>query len=365
MFSCRIGSYNELEQHHGDRNWKRWLGNHNIPSADELAYVSERINPDDLRHCLGHIHQRLKRNKILEPKHGWMLAAVDGHEIGSSYHRCSENCLERNIEVGGEIKTQYYNRQVTFQIITENFNFLFDMEMQRPGEDEVATASRLIERVIKDNPRCFDILVTDAIYLRPSMIDLLNGHDKYFISVLKANQPELLLEARTLMEREVPIELQEEKPLKKIAIRDMEGFTTDSIKKAIRVVWSHEETFTRERIGKKWRDKEVVSDWMWATTMPQSLIGPEIIAEFGHDRWKIENEGFNELVTYWHADHYFHHHPNSIQVMWLMLFMAHAAFHCFHLRNLKESVKRHHTVIYFAGKIAASERTQQWWPPPT
>ena len=150
MFSCRIGSYNELEQHHGDRNWKRWLGNHNIPSADELAYVSERINPDDLRHCLGHIHQRLKRNKILEPKHGWMLAAVDGHEIGSSYHRCSENCLERNIEVGGEIKTQYYNRQVTFQIITENFNFLFDMEMQRPGEDEVATASRLIERVIKE-----------------------------------------------------------------------------------------------------------------------------------------------------------------------------------------------------------------------
>ena len=98
--------------------------------------------------------------------------------------------------------------------------------------------------------------------------------------------------------------------------------------------------------------------------MEQSLASTKTIFKFGHDRWKIENEGFNELVTHWNADHYFHHHPNSIEVMWLMLFMAYAVFHCFHLRNLKPAVKAGHTVIFFARQLAASVRADNWWPPP-
>ncbi len=364
MFCSRTGSFNELEQHRGNRNWERWLGNHDIPSADALAYVSERISTDDLRDCLGHIYYRLNRNKVLVPKNGWMLAAIDGHEMGWSYCRSSEDCLERQVEVGGEIRTQYYNRQVSFQIIGKDFQFFLDMELQRPGEDEVAAAIRLLERVIKNHPRCFDVLVADAIYLRPSMIDCMRGHDKHLIAVLKANQPELLQEARTLMESEQSQHFEESNPVKSISLRDMEGFTTDTITEPLRVVWSHEEKVTRERIGKKWQQKETITDWFWATTMPQSLVSPQIIYRFGHDRWKIENEGFNELATHWSADHYFHHHPNSIEVLWLMLFMAYAVFHCFHRRNLKSELKAGHTVIYFARQMAANVREENWWPPP-
>ena len=288
MFNARIGSFNELEQHRGNTNWKRWLGNHDIPSADELANVSEKINTDDLRDCLGHIHYRLKRNKVLAPMNGWMVAAIDGHEIGWSYHRASENCLERQIEVGGEVRTQYYNRQVSFQIITKDFQFFLDMELQRPGEDEVATALRLLQRVIKNHPRCFDVLLADAIYLRPSTINFLRSHDKHFIGVLKANQPELLGEARTLMEPQEPLHIKNSKPEKCISIRDMEGFTTETITEPVRVVWSHEETVSRERTGKEWKEKKTVSDWFWATTMEQSLASSQTIFEFGHDRWKIE-----------------------------------------------------------------------------
>jgi hypothetical protein len=77
-----------------------------------------------------------------------------------------------------------------------------------------------------------------------------------------------------------------------------------------------------------------------------------------------ENEGFNELVTHWHANHYYHHHPNSIVALWLMLFMAHAVFHCFYRRNLKPALRANHTVIYFAALVAASLRADNWWPPP-
>ncbi len=80
MFCCRLPSFNELEQHRNKSSWTRWLGNHRLPSADELAYVSERIEPDSVRGCLGHIYFCLKRNKILAPQRGWMLATVDGHE---------------------------------------------------------------------------------------------------------------------------------------------------------------------------------------------------------------------------------------------------------------------------------------------
>ena len=69
-------------------------------------------------------------------------------------------------------------------------------------------------------------------------------------------------------------------------------------------------------------------------------------------------------MNHWHANHCFHHHSNSILVLWLILFMAHAVFHCFHKRNLKPALRRAHTVIYFAGLIAASMRENRWWPPP-
>lgn len=359
-----MGSFNALEQQRGDKSWKSWLGNHDIPSADELAYVSKRIQTDDLRNCLGHIYRRLKRNKILQAKNGWMLAAIDGHEMGSSYHRSSEHCLQREIEIGGKKKIQYYNRQVSLMLISENFEFFIDMEMQRPGEDEVAAAIRLINRVVKNHPRCFDILVADALYLRPSVIDCLRSHDKHLIAVLKKNQPELLEEAQVLMEPSEPLCFKQSKPEKSITLRDMEGFTTETIVEPIRIVWAHEQTFIRERIGQEWKERQILSDWFWATTIPQSLTPATTIWEFGHDRWKIENEGFNELVTHWNANHYFNNHENSITVMWLMLFMAHAVYHCFYLRNLKPAVKKGHSVIYFAQQIAGSMLTKRWWPPP-
>lgn len=365
MFACRIGSFNELEQHRGTPSWRRWLGKHSLPSADDLAYVSERIDTDDLRACMGHVYSRLKRNKALGPRHGWMLAAVDGHEIGSSYKRCCERCLQRELEVGGETKVQYYHRLVAFQIIAGDFCFLLDLELLEPGEDEVAAALRLLERVSRNHPRCFDVLVADALYLRPSALKFMRDHDKHLIAVLKGNQPELLEEARVLMGPGEPQRLVEEKPGQVVDLRDMDGFTTAAITGPVRVVWSREETVRRERTAGGWETEETVSDWLWATTMPVSLASAPTIFALGHDRWKIENEGFNELVTHWHANHYFHRHPNTILVLWLMLFMAHAVFHCFHKRNLKREQREHHTVIYFAGLIAAGLRCENWWPPPT
>jgi len=368
MFCSRLPSFNELEQHRGQSSWRRWLGAR-LPCADELSYVSERIEPDGLRGCLGHIHSRLKRNKVLSTRHGWMLAAIDGHETGASYKRCCDKCLRRELTVGGVERTQYYHRLVAFQIIGADFEFLFDLEMVLPGEDEVAAALRLLARVLENHPRCFDVLTCDALYLRPSMIGLLDKHGKHLIAVLKDNQPDLLGEARTLLPAESAQQFDTQrapgKPARHVELREADGFLTESITTELRVVHAHETGTRRERVAGQWHRSQIDSHWLWATTMPISLAAGRVIFDFGHDRWKIENEGFNELVTRWHSGHCFHHHPNTMLVLWLVLFMAHAVFHCFLSRNLKPELRRGHTAVYFARLAAASLRTRQWWPPPT
>lgn len=369
LFCARLPSFNQLEGLRSRSTWRRWLDGHDLPSADELAYVSERIDPQGLRDCLGHIYTRLKRNKVLRPMHGWMLAAVDGHEVNSSYRRCCSQCQQRQITVGGAERTQYYHRLVALQLVCDGFRLMLDVESQRPGEDEVAAALRVVARVIRRHPRCFDVLVGDALYLRPSVIGLLNKHNKYFIATLKENQPELLAEAKTLLPASAPQHIRlPDRPGKLdrgAVLRESEGFDTSSITTRLRVLQATESGTLSERIAGQAVRTPYEAQWFWASTLPADLATAPALFHLARARWKIENEGYNELVTHWHSSHYYHHHPTSMLVLWLMLFMAHAIFHCFHSRNLKPELRHGKTTISFARLIEAELRGPGiWWPPP-
>ena len=365
MFAARLPSFNALVQLRRSKCLNRWLGTRTVPSAKELAIVSESIDPAGLRACLGFIMHRLRRNKVLRPRHGLMLAAIDGHETHSSYKRRHEGCLEREITVGGRKVIQYYQRFTVFQLIGEGFYLLLDLEPVLPGEDEVASAMRLLARVLADHPRCFDVLTCDAIYLRPSMINMLVGANKHFVAVLKDNQPELLAESRRLLPGEPPesftIPKAPGKSPRQVQLRQADGFTTESIHNKLRVVHAHETGTRHELVAGKRVDSPIDTHWYWATTMPASFAPGRVVFEFGHNRWRIENEGFNELNSHWHAGHVFHHHANSLLVLWLMLFIAHAIFHCF-LRNLQPVLRAAHSVIHFATLITADLHQDRWWP---
>ena len=366
MFAARRPSFNALIQLRASKAIARWLGVARMPSAKEMAIVSESADPSGLRDCLGDIMHKLRRNKVLAPRHGLMLAAIDGHETHSSYKRCHEGSLERKLNVGGREVIQYYHRFTVFQIIGKDFYFLLDAEPVLPGDDEAASAMRLLARVLANHPRCFDVLTADAIYLRPAMIDMLLAAGKHLVATLKENQPGLLEEARVLLPEEPPecLKLPDVagKSARHAQLRQADGFTTDSIHTPLRVVHSHETGIRHERIAGESVRAPYASDWYWATTMPSGLNGPAVVHEFGHGRWRIENEGFNELVTRWHSRHVFHHDGNSILVLWLMMFIAHAVFHCF-LRNLQPVLRLAHTAVYFAELIAADLIRDHWWPP--
>jgi len=59
---------------------------------------------------------------------------------------------------------------VTAQLIFRNCRFNLDAEQQLPGEDEVACAIRLLDRVVAKYPRAFDVVIADALYARSDFL---------------------------------------------------------------------------------------------------------------------------------------------------------------------------------------------------
>lgn len=362
MFLCRIRSFHELEQYLHQRTWRRWLG-HEMPCVDEIAYVCERMELDSLREVLAHVYTRLMCSKVLKPMMGWRVAAVDGHEMPWSCKRCCEDCLTRTVETKSGERIQYYHRIVVLQLLGEKFRLLLDAELVKKGEDEVGAAKRMIERVLHRFPRSFDILTGDALYAQAPVLNLLRSRDKHAVMVLKDEHRDLFVDAEALFRDQQPQIVREGQTTSQQW--DVEGFTSwTGLEYPVRVVRSLESTDVRERVANQWVRSVQTHNWTWVTTLSQKEAPTSSVVHFGHARWQIENQGFNEVVTDWHADHYFHHHPNSLMVVWLTLFIAHAVFHSFVTRNLKPIVRQGHTTIYWALQMAACLRLDTWWPPP-
>lgn len=351
LFACRLPSLHALEPYLKRVAFRRFLRGR-APCADQIANVSETVRLADLRALLQKLYRQCGRSKVLRAFHGHRLAVVDGHEINCSYRRCCEHCQQRPVVVAGEPRIQYYHRAVIFQLVGPGFRLLLDFELLGPHEDEGTAALRLVQRVLKQLPRCFDILLGDGLYPQARFFKLLRRHGKHALMVLKDERRDLLRDARAVF-ASVPDRCFRRD---RVTYRcwDQSHFTSwDSYPHGVRVVRSLE-THAATRAT-----PAVTREWIWVTTLAPDEARTEHVVFFGHERWRIENEGFNELGTYWNANHYFHHHPVSIAVFWLMLFIAHALFHCFQ-RNLKPALRRGHTLIYWAQQIFAEFAFGRW-----
>lgn len=342
-----MGSLNALEQAKGNSFWKRWL-QRELPSADTIGRVFSQINLDSIRCFIHYLYSRLKRNKALSKTHGFAVLIIDGHESIASYLRCCPGCLERVIHTKEGDRIQYYHRNVIAMLSTERFPILLDVEEQRKGEDEVAAATRLIERILTNYPRAFNLVVTDGLYLKANFFNFLLAHGKDVISVLKDERRELLQDAKDLFRYEEP--LIEISGNTKRQMWDIEEFSSwESLKGKVRVVRSVENrTICRQRTGKV---EEETSEWMWATTLSQEKASTRVIVHLGHSRWLIENKAINEMVTYWYADHVYRHHPTAITAFWLTLMVVLNLFRAFVYLNIKSCLRYKHSNLYFSKLI--------------
>jgi len=188
--TARIGSLNGIEDALGAREtsgtrWQNWMGG-DLPSADRLGEVAALLNLDELRAVLLKHHRRRKRKKTLPSLPGGLRVLIlDGHEMWTSYRQSCEGALSRQVECKDEVRTQYYLRYVAAYLMGANGRVLLDLEMQRPGEGEIATAERLLLRLLENCPRAFNVVAGDALYLAPHLCQSILDSNKDFIALRK------------------------------------------------------------------------------------------------------------------------------------------------------------------------------------
>lgn len=339
LLSSRLGSLNALEKCRYGRSWRRYGVVGKLPSADQLGRVASAIPARDVRRQLRTIYRKLKRRKVLSPSsHDNLFAlVVDGHESSASYLRCCKDCLTRRINKDTpREQIQYYHRLVMGVLVCKRFTLLLDAEMQIKGEDEVCTAERLLARLLQDYPRAFDLVVADGLYARAPFFKTVRAAGKHVIAVLKDEGRDLARDVSGLCKSLVPREINTSTT--KRQVWDIEQLRSwPQVGMPVRVVRSLETTTVKRQNGGVLDTR--TTQWMWVTTIPSSHLFVEQFLDIAHGRWNIENNAFNELVTYWHADHVYKHDANAILVFWLMTMLAYNLFHAFYFFNIKPSLQ--------------------------
>lgn len=350
MLLARLGSLNAVAQTQPSRFWRRYLGTA-LPSADTLGRVCQMLDLDELREILHAVYRRLQRGKALRPTAGGlMLAVLDGHELHATFRQRCGGCLERTLHTAQGDRLQYYHRLVTLSLVARDIRLLLDAEPMRAGEDEVAAATRLFDRVVARYPRAFDVVAADALYAQAPFFNHVRAAGKDVLAVLKQERRDLWQDAHSLWEGTPPQLVFSDSRLRQCW--DLTGFTTwPQCHSPVRVVRSCESWTVRRQLDQQ--IEACHSEWVWATTLrPTRAITTTVVA-LGHRRWDIENQGFNELVNRWHGNHVYRHVGEAIVVLWLLTMLAANVFAAFYVRDLKPALRAACDTLHIARQILA------------
>jgi hypothetical protein len=289
---------------------------------------------------------------------------LDGHETSASYRRCCDGCLKRITSSG---QTQFYHRNVTLMLLCGSppgrpaVRLLLDLEPQRAGEGELTTALRLLERVLAAYPRAFDVLLADALYAVAPFLNFLLSHEKDALVVLKDERRDAYQDAAGLWAQQPPQQgSYHSRDCRWWDIPDLRSWP--DVKGTPRVVRSEESWTVKPQLTKE--ETPQTASWVWLTTLSVAQARTEQIVRLAHLRWDIENQGFNELINGWHADHVYRHQSKAIECFLLLAFLAYNVFHAFFALNLKPELRRGRTMTFWVQLIAAEIHAVPRWALP-
>jgi hypothetical protein len=317
-FVFRLRSFQQLEAEIAHPAFQNWIGAPRAFRDDVLRYSLCGFSLPPLEAMLVNVNRTLKRNKVFEEGRvqGCIVAALDGIEVLSSYSRCCDACLERRVVVRKDgIKVeqvQYYHRAVACQIVSSPVKAVLAIEWLQPGESEDTAALRLLHKLPEVyGSRFFDILLLDALYAQESVLQCAAKYGWELVISLKRNRPELYASAVRLFAHRTPdLEFTETIGGKTYEnqVWDTPGLpfsATDS--QLVRVVRSEEKLTQNHYRRRKLQAETTQHEWMWTTTLPAQGFPSKVVRELGHERWKQENNGWNDLTQNWSLKHGFLH----------------------------------------------------------
>lgn len=287
-------------------------------SEDTMGYALQRQDAAPVFALGCEVARRLKRNGVLRSDwaRGRTVAAVDGIEICSSFVRCCEACMEREIEhkVDGQMRKeiQYHHRIVAVVLVSTPFPIPLGIRFQKDGEGEVACAEALLRELDQRLGRRFlDGVVADALYLQQGFVDTVESLKLEWVIVVKDNQPALLAEAQRLTNGPADAALsspQEGVQLWHapevywpVADRSVRVVKTVRIQERNRIQVSPDSSGKKKKKTKEAVRREATN--YYATNLELGSIPASFVAQLGHSRWQIDSEVFQVLTTQAHLKH--------------------------------------------------------------
>jgi hypothetical protein len=103
------------------------------------------------------------------------------------------------------------------------------------------------------------------------------------------------------------------------SIWDSEGFPFPADHpQPVRVVRSEEKLTQNHYRRGKLQPETTEHEWLWITTLDTQTFPATLVRRLGHDRWKLENNGWNDLTQNWAFKHGFlhacQHRPQTVSV---------------------------------------------------
>ena len=227
-----------------------------------------------------------------------MLQYESFHTIFSAPESMSKrlkNCLSRKKHTG---ETEYFYQSVVCMIIGKSPHVILGQEMLKPrdgsgkDEGELTGGKRLIEQLKKRHGHFADVIVADALYLNAPFINTLKENGLEGVIRLKDERRMIFQDAERLFKQDEGKKASFWKGKKKIEVWDLSGFKMEGCPYKLRVVRYHEQW---EENGKE------TERFMWLVTTLEAA--DYRVWEMMHRRWDIEENGFHQLKTYYHAKH--------------------------------------------------------------
>jgi hypothetical protein len=316
-------------------------------SDDTIGYALQRQSPEPVFALSCEIARRLKRNGVLRSdwSRGLVVAAVDGIEICSSFARCCDACMEREVQhkVNGEIRTdiQYYHRIVVVAVVSTPFPIPLGVRFQKNGEGEVSCALSLLQDLVRQLGRRFlDVLVGDALYLQAPFVKEVERLGLVWAFTLKENQPELLREAERFTQGSpTGVHTEPGQEIRYWHLPEVDWPVADRLVRVVKTVRieNQRRVTVSEQDDHRTKSKAAVtqaSTNFYATNFELGSVSPLFIHQFGRSRWRIDTEVFQTITTDCHLKHPAVHQTTALVVLTMIRFLAYTLSLVFYQRQV-------------------------------
>jgi hypothetical protein len=352
----REKSFNQLlEKIHKRKKYRSVFNkNEHIPKMHAFREGIKELNVKYLEEINRNIIKQARENKIYRKGSidNLVVVGIDGVETFGSYKKDWNNSYKKKIKI-----QEYKNgkKEKIEKEYHEQINIFAKIVGMRPGlvlgyetvtcnglkgkqEYEPDVAIKLIKTLKESYGRGIDIIVGDAIYLEEKFLKEVKNEGYHCVVRLKDNRKNLINEVEGLykLQNAEILKIKNNKEIKCwseiINYKDMKL-------KAVKF---------KEKYKK---GKEIKEDTIYVVST-DLMLANDTINKIIHERWDIENEGFNELKNHCHMKHCYMADEKAIHVILQMMIICYNLWELYIYGHLHDFEKMQITKLGYIEEIA-------------